>query len=843
MKNQDKRKGQLVNELAELRQRVAELEALAEHAQQLEAEVAQCKRAEAVLGEGEKRYRSLFENMLEGYAYCKMLFDHDEPQDFVYIAVNNTFEQLTGLKDVVGKKVSDIIPGIKESNPELFEVYGRVALTGMPERFETYVAPLRIWFSIAVYSPGKGYFTAVFDNITARKQAEQQRQVLIESLPDGVLVVNAEGHIVVANAQTEVLFGYRREELLGQPIEMLLPERLRALHPRHRAGYFAAPTNRTMGSGMELYARRKDGSEFPVDISLSAVETGQGRTAIAVVRDITERKQIEQKVAVHLAVQRVYNEILQMQSEADWEKVVLAFKEELGSLVKYNAAGVNILTHQDQSIVVHQGKPSEVLTPEVKFSPQFRQGVQAEAPMYRRNREEMARWGDTALLAMGVGAVVDVPFFTGTVAMNSMEEEAFSERDVQILGQFAPVMSEAQRRLEDLKILALTERQLHQSQKMEAIGQLAGGVAHDFNNLLTIITGYSQLLLRKGGVADLQEAHVGEIMNAAERGTTLVGQLLALSRKQVLQPEILDLNVVVSDLKKMLRPLIGEDVELLTHLTPDLGSVKADRGQVEQVLLNLVVNARDAMPKGGKLVIETHNAELDETYTLRHTVVKPGAYVLLSVSDTGVGMDMATQERIFEPFFTTKEPGKGTGLGLATIYGIIKQSGGYIWVYSEPGQGTAFKIYLPRLEETTPMATGKEAPPVTMRGVETVLLVEDEEALRQLVALLLREEGYIVLEASRGEEALKISAQHPGTIHLLVSDVVMPGMGGHELLKELKPLRPAVKVLYISGYSAQIVEHQGVFQPGMVFLQKPFKAEGLLLKVREALETTQPLEG
>ena len=550
-----------------------------------------------------------------------------------------------------------------------------------------------------------------------------------------------------------------------------------------------------------------------------------------------ERKKAERQTVVHLALQRVRTELLQMARAEDWGRVVGVVMEQLHRLLRFQQCSINLVDLKKGICVVYYPQADTVgVYPEIPLPLSLEQAVKTGQYVYRRNRAEIVEYGESPEMWGGsVHSVVDVPFNGGTLAVNSDVESAFDERDLKVLEQIAQVLSEAHRRLEDLSTLALTERQLHQSQKMEAIGQLAGGVAHDFNNLLTIISGYGQLLLKKLEREDPKGGHIREVLNAADRGTALVRQLLAFSRRQVFQLEVLDLNGVITDFKKMLSPLIGEDIELVTALESTLGQVKADRGQFEQVLMNLVVNARDAMPRGGKLVIETQNTELDETYTLRHLVVKPGSYVLLSVSDTGVGMDATTQERIFEPFFTTKEPGKGTGLGLATVYGIVKQSGGYVWVYSEPDKGTTFRIYLPRVEEEVQPMAGEEAAQAEAQGAETLLLVEDETALRQLVALLLREAGYVVLEAGHGEEAVRVQHQHQGPIHLLVSDVVMPGMGGLELLERLREAHPGLKVLYTSGYSEQIVGHQGVLQPGALFLQKPFKADALLLKVREAL--------
>jgi PAS domain S-box-containing protein len=380
------------------------------------------------------------------------------------------------------------------------------------------------------------------------------------------------------------------------------------------------------------------------------------------------------------------------------------------------------------------------------------------------------------------------------------------------------------------------EEQLRQAQKMEAVGRLAGGIAHDFNNLLTAITGYSDLTLRRLAADDSLRRNVEEIKKAGERAASLTRQLLAFSRKQVLQPKVLDLNAVVSDMEKMLRRLIGEDIELRTVLASELGSVKADPGQIEQVIMNLAVNARDAMPNGGNLIIETENVYLNEGYATSHVAVNPGAYVMLAVSDTGEGMSEETQSRIFEPFFTTKEVGKGTGLGLSTVYGIVKQSGGNIWVYSEVSKGTSFKIYLPRVDDAAQVYKRNHDVEAFLYGTETILLAEDDKLVRRLVRAVLEGYGYRVLEAEDGSAALSVSEQREEMVHLLLTDVVMPRMSGRELADRLAQSRPETKVLYMSGYTDESIVHHGVLDIETPFIQKPFEAEALARKIRDLLD-------
>ena len=398
---------------------------------------------------------------------------------------------------------------------------------------------------------------------------------------------------------------------------------------------------------------------------------------------------------------------------------------------------------------------------------------------------------------------------------------------------------------EDITERRALEQQLRQAQKMEAVGRLAGGIAHDFNNLLMVISGYSEFLLERVGSDPEVRAHAQEIANAAGRATSLTRQLLAFSRKQMLAPKIVDLNSVVTENVKMLTRLIGEDIDLVMVPGTDIGAVKADPGQIEQVIMNLAVNARDAMPHGGKLTIETANVTLDANYARFHAPVRPGDYVMLAISDTGVGMDADTQAHIFEPFYTTKGL-KGTGLGLSTVYGIVKQSEGYIWLYSEAGKGTSFKIYLPRFSATgealaTQPALAAEADQPSP-GHETILLVEDEENLRRLARQYLENQGYNVIDAPDASTAIQISQAHKGPIHLLLTDVIMPGMNGRELANKVSPTRPEMRVLYMSGYTENHIGHNGTLDEGITLLQKPFTLPALKAKVREMLDTPLPQE-
>ncbi|HEX7477404.1 MAG TPA: PAS domain S-box protein [Polyangiales bacterium] len=520
-------------------------------------------------------------------------------------------------------------------------------------------------------------------DVKRTKEALEQREGMLRDLygavPDAILVTTEDGAIVLANSEAERMFGYDSGTLVGQPLEALLPAAFREAHVRHRQAYLAAPRNRRMGECLDLVAQRKGGLEFPVDVSLGSFSYMGQPAALAVVRDITERKKFDQS-------------------------------------------------------------------------------------------------------------------------------------------------------------LRRTEEQLRQAQKMQAVGQLAGGVAHDFNNLLTVILSYTQLVIDELKPGDQLRADVEEVHKAGERAGELTRQLLAFSRQQIIDPRVVSLNEICSGMERMLQRLLGEGVELALLASKSLWKVRVDPGQVEQVIMNLVVNARDAMTGGGRITIETFNAECDADYAAGHVEVVSGLYVALCVTDTGIGMDAATRERIFDPFFTTKEKGRGTGLGLSTVHGIVKQSGGHIWVYSEPGKGATFKVYFPKARDGAEQASASLPAPVSLHGSETILLVEDEEQVRTIIRTILRRAGYNVLQAQNAGEALLECERYTATIHLILTDVVMPRMSGRALAERLAPIRPGMRVLYMSGYTENSVVHHGVLESGIAFLQKPITPDALLRKVRNVLD-------
>lgn len=814
---------------------------------------------------------------------------------------------------------------------------------------------------------GQDAFLASLRDVTERKRIEEQFRLVVEASPYAIVLVGGKGLIHLVNSQAELLFDYSRQEMIGQSVELLVPDIFHTVHVREREAFLSRPVTRSMGRGRNLYGRRKNGNLIPVEIGLSSVTTTEGIFVLASVVDITERKRAEAEIMRRNRELALLNQVIAASVADQTPEVILEIACRELALTFGLPQATALLFNEDRTAVTvvaeYRAENQQVMlgtTVSVPAHSSFQQllyfhvplvlsGVQSDsrlAPLHEllgRNQvisllllplrihgqvignlsleatemhyfapeEVNLAWSVAdqvggALaharlsqlhrrLSTVVEQAAESVMITDTagviVYVNPAFERISGYTQAEVVGQTPRLLKSDQQPPEFYRELWTTicagevwrgrfinknrdggfyvedatispvrneggvivnyvsvqrnvtrelqlEDQYRQAQKMEAIGRLAGGVAHDFNNMLVIINGYSEILLRRHlSDNDPVRKFIEEIHQAGERAAGLTRQLLAFSRKQLLQPEVLDLNEIISELEKMLLRLIGEDIELITRLRPGLGQIKADPGQIEQIVMNLVINARDAMPNGGTLIIETANVELDETYTNQHTDVQPGPYVMLAVSDDGVGMDAATQAHIFEPFFTTKGVGQGTGLGLATVFGIVKQSDGDIWVYSEPGQGTSFKIYLPRVDEPMTVFESQPIPAELPGGLETILLVEDEASVRILARRILEMNGYTVLDASNGGEALQLCAQKSGPIHLLVTDVVMPGgFNGRELAERLQSLRPDLKTLYMSGYTDDAIVHHGVLGSEMHFIQKPFSPRALAQKVRQILD-------
>jgi len=630
----------------------------------------------------------------------------------------------------------------------------------------------------------------------ARRQGEERFRALIEHGADAVALIAPDGTLLFASHSIERLLGFAPVELVGHPgFERVHPDDAPRLHAALRDTVASPGTP----ASLELRWRHKDGSWRHIDaVAVDRLAEPAVGAIVVNFRDVSDRRKAE--AALRESEER-YRTLVEGVRD-----IIFALSPE-GSIASLNPAFETITGLRREEWV---GQPFERLVhPEdlplaLELLGRVVRGELRPASQFRvRTAKGDYRVGE----------------FSATPQLHE-------GRLVGILGIGRDVTERVQ-----------LEQQLRQAQKMEAVGRLAGGIAHDFNNILTAITGYADLLLEDLGATDPRRQDADEIHKAADRAAGLTRQLLAFSRQQVLQPTVLEVNKLVSDLEKMLRRLLGEDVELGTRLAPTTGRVKADPGQLEQVIMNLAVNARDAMPNGGKLTLETGNVDLDEAYAADHYPARAGPFVMLAVSDTGIGMSEETQVHMFEPFFTTKEKGRGTGLGLATVYGIIKQSGGFIWVYSEVGHGTTFKLYLPRVEELAERASQPaQAPARAARGTETVLVVEDEAPVRSVARQVLERHGYTVLEAPSAEAALDIVTRYSGTIHLLLTDVVMPGLNGRELANRLAGLRPDAKVIFMSGYTDDAVTRHGVLEPGSAYVQKPFTPDAIARKVREVLD-------
>ena len=618
----------------------------------------------------------------------------------------------------------------------------------------------------------------------------------VEQSPVSVIITDTGGSIEYVNPKFTQVTGYSSDEVLGMNPRIL---KSGELSPEVYREMWETITAGREWRG-ELHNRKKDGELFWEFASISPIfdDRGQITHFVAVKEDVTDRKRAEETLArSELLFRSLIENALDIIAFVTSDGAVRYVSPSVERLLGYDPTRVGDLNVFD---LIH---PDDLAEAKTKFRRTLETGTRFEQVELRVRRSD-GSW--RTLSMMGKPS----PPETGARGL------IINARDV-------------------TESRAL-EEQLRQSQKMEAVGRLAGGIAHDFNNLLTTILGYAELAVGRLKPEDPSRLELSEIDKAAQRAGDLTRQLLAFSRKQVLELRVIDLNQVVSDTEKMLRRLIGEDIDLVVSLKQRLVSVRADAGQIGQVLLNLAVNSRDAMPNGGKLTIETSVVELDESYSTFHFDVPPGRYVLLAVSDTGTGMDAKTLSHVFEPFFTTKEAGKGTGLGLSTVYGVVKQSGGHVSVYSEPGVGTTFKVYLPRVEDAPEKNRAPAVHAALVGGTETILVVEDEEAVRRLTCRSLEAQGYEVLPAASASEALLLLEKHAGEIHLLITDVVMPDVSGRELARSAAPLRPLMKVLFMSGYTDNVIVHHGVLDAGTAFLQKPFTPRSLAQKVREVLD-------
>jgi PAS domain S-box-containing protein len=740
------------------------------------------------------------------------------------------------------------------------------------------VAGLASVFTVAgliLSPPGQPVWMSVFSRslaliliwttvlIAMRWRRADERLRRLEKAVDGsgeiVFMTDREGIITFVNPAFAEIYGYTAEEVVGKVTPRILKSGL-AAPEGYKVFWDTILEKRT--AQWEIANKTKDGRLLTIEASASAIVDERDKITgfLAIQRDVTQRRRGEEELKRLNRALRTISECNQaLVRAADEPGLLNTICQILVDHGGFRLAWVGY-AEQDEAksvrVVAFAGHEEGYLaTLQLTWADQER-GRGPTGTAIRTGRESIARkleadaafgpWREEAARRAYASSSA-FPLIVGgqtlgALSLYSSDPDAFDSEEVDLLRELADdvaygigALRNRDERERAERVLKKTQEQFLQAQKMEAVGRLAGGVAHDFNNLLTIINGYGDLLLGRAREGSIERSQLEEIRKAGDRAAALTRQLLAFSRKQVVMPTVLDLNLTVEGMERMLERLIGEDVEFVENLSESLGRVRADAGQIEQVIMNLAVNARDAMPKGGKLAIETANVELDETYARSHAYVTPGKYVMLAISDTGCGMDAETQSHIFEPFFTTKGQGKGTGLGLSTAYGIVKQSGGHIAVYSEVGRGTTFKIYLKRVDE--PVAeTAKEEVAVSVSGTETILLVEDEPGVRALAEITLRGNGYKLLVAGEYIEALALARQHAGSIHLLLTDVIMPGLNGRELADLLHALRPQMRVLFISGYTADAIAQHGILDEDVAFLPKPFTPRDLLRKVRETLD-------
>ncbi len=675
-------------------------------------------------------------------------------------------------------------------------------------------SPFPVLISATAVLNGDGKFAmcrSIVYDLSHRKTADVRFRCILEAASDAVLICNCNGIITLANGGVEKVFGYSKEELQGQPVENLIGEESRASHRELRRQFFSHPQSQPMGAVRSLTGLRKDGTRIPIEVNLSPIDTEEEHSALAVIRDVTDRRAAELELR---GSEELYRSVVSAMAEG------VVVQEQNGRITACNESAQRILGLSEDQIL----------------------GLTSVDPRWKAIHEDGSPFpGEThpSMVALQTGqrqsnVCMGLQTPDGESTWILINAEPF----------FSPIAKErgVVTTFSDITDRKKLEEQLSRAQRLEALGRLAGGVAHDFNNILGIVVGHCDLMAEKVSPSDERiPVHIKAIRKSAEHAAALTRQLLAFSRKQVMRMSRLDLNEIVRNLSEMLKRLIGENIELRFQQHPEPGWINIDPVQIEQVVLNLVVNARDAMPNGGRVTISTANVDLDDTLISNSRSVPPGSYVVLSVSDTGHGMDLKTMSRLFEPFYTTKEMGRGTGLGLSIIYGIVRQSSGYLLVDSKPGTGSTFKVYLPRAQgsvEAVPAATVR--PVARTRTAATILLVEDDPDLRELTTAMLARGGYTILSASTAKEALATSESYNDPIALMITDMMLcGGMDGCQLSEQIHSQRPDTKILIVSGYSESLVHRSPSPKNSIEFMEKPFSAEQLRERVRDIL--TKPV--
>jgi PAS domain S-box-containing protein len=820
----------------------------------------------------ETNYSSLFNNMNEGFAFCKMHFADGQPLDFEYVDVNPALERLTGLQGVVGKRVTEIMPSIRESNPEIFEIYGRVTSTRQPERFETYLEPLDTWFHVSAYSPAEGYFVAVFHNITERKRSEEEREATLELLRlcnsaddwRGLMrdLMNFfQGHTGCEAIGVRIREGedFPYFETKGFSEEFVQSERsLCAYDPkgevvRDGAGHPAFDCmcgnilcGRFSPEKPFFSHRGSFWSNCTSDLLSNTTETdrlaktrnrcnGEGYESVALI-----------PIQTHGEVHGLFQFNDRRKGRFTDDKIA-----QLEDLVSYVALALVKLRNDEviressmfnQQIIASAGEGVVVLGSDLRYQVwngfmEQLSGLPACDVIGRHPLDLFPSMRETGALARLESALcgyakppADLPYefpCSGRSGWFLDTDSPLRNTKGEIIGVICTQLDITERKE--------LEKKLVHSQKMEGIGTMAGGIAHDFNNILTVINGYGTLMEQQIAHDDPLRKELEQIMVAADRAAVLVSRLLAFSRKLDISPEFVNMADIVRNIGKFLVRIIGEDIKFDLSIHEERLLVFADSNQIEQIMMNLAANARDAMPQGGTLCVELGSTTLDQAFIRAYSYGKQGRYALLSVTDTGQGMNHETQQRIFEPFFTTKEVGKGTGLGLSTVYGIVKQHQGYINVVSTPGNGTTFKIYLPLVESG--IAIEKESMHQDLvGGTETILLAEDDPDTRTIIRQMLRQLGYSVIEAMDGEEAVQKFLFHQKEIHLLLFDIVMPKKNGMAAYEEIVKLSSTLKVIFLSGYTADILQHRTQLDHEWKVVRKPVQLREIAVSIRTTLD-------
>jgi PAS domain S-box-containing protein len=809
------------------------------------------KQAERELRESEERFRAFVSLASEGIVVH---------ENGMIIDANQAAADLMGFpspESLIGKHGLDDLPITPESKialrPHLSNAATESVNAEITRQDGTHVRALVRGRAVAL----RGRFVRIvsllditdrYETELALRDSEAKFRTIGMSAPDAMILINDDGLVEYWNPAAERTFGYTASEMQGMDVHSkLLPESYATRFQTAFRKFQETGAGDAIGRLVELTAKRKDGSEFPIEIAVNPILIHEKYWASAIIRDITDRKHAEEERALNARRLAALLELNQMSSVSLHDLIHFALEEAVkltGSTIGYIA-----FANEDESILKLYAWSAKALAEcaiidKPILYPVISTGLWGEAVRQRRpiitnNYAADNPWkkgipeGHVTVLRH-----MNVPIFDGNrivvVAGVGNKPTEYDVGDVRQLTLLMEGMWRIVSHRQAEKERKSLQDQLAQASKMEAIGRLAGGVAHDFNNLLTTILGYSEMIQSQLSDGAPFRSEVDEIRKAGERAASLTQQLLAFSRKQVITPRVIDLNATVKEARKMLERLIGENIHLVFDLAPNLGCIRVDPHQIDQVLLNLAVNSRDAMLHGGTLTISTANTEFD-SLPHSHLEISPGSYIVLSVADTGVGMDEKTKAQAFEPFFSTKEKGKGTGLGLAMVYGIVKQNGGAVSVYSEPGMGTVFRVYIPRVDET-PTPGDTSPPSASPTGKETILLAEDNDMVRHLAQRIINRLGYTVIEACDAKDAIRIGMEYSAPIHLLLSDVIMPGMNGIDLYDRLQKVRPGMKVLFMSGYAEDAVVRQDVLPAGTEFIQKPFNAKDLANRIRQALD-------